>query len=268
MDYLKYWQLLDRPFGHSALERCFCGASQAAATAAIERLICQDQAAGVLACEPGCGATSLMRRLSRSQGIGDRAVEVILTEGSADTQADAVERLAEAMGMPVEASDQPPEQLVHQIDSVITASGNRSVKVVWAIDCCTLPAARVATWLARLAPSFAAILVADPHSAIQFQQLLLESPTRSSRSPLRLGPLSYCETVRYVRESLRQVGGRGEIWTDSAVIRLYEVGQGRLATMSRAAEAAMMLAARHRMESVAAAMIDAAIAPQYAARAA
>ena len=230
MDYLKYWSLFDRPFQHPATDRRYCGASEREVITSIHRLAAEDQAALPVA-EP-------------RHEVGD-----------------VLHRLAIALGLVAETSAQPPPERIQQrITTALEASRRQSIKLIWLIDDCTLPAARVAGTLAGQGSEFAAIAVSGHQGSDQLGRLLSRTATAVVPLQMKLNPLTFQETIEYVRTSLKQVGGRCDTWSDSAIIRLYELGRGKLKAMSRLAEASMRLAAQHGMESVGQAMVDGAIA--------
>ncbi len=253
MEYLQYWSLREKPFAHDASRRFFCGSAQRQVIAGIHRLATSELSTAVLASDACCGATSLLRRIASTSGFGDCAVELLLTDGRQCSIHRVMLDLAGALGFPIES-----QPIVPNIAAAIQASSRESVKVVWMIDHCSLPAARVAGRLAAQVPMFAALLVGGSNSACRLSQLLTDLPRSARPMQMELRPLSLSETGDYVRDSLGQSGGRPDIWSDSAIIRLYELAFGRLGRMSVAAESAMILAARHRMSTVSPAMVEAA----------
>lgn len=255
MDYLEYWSLREKPFAHDASSRFFCGSAQRRVISGIDRLATSDDRSAVLASNPCCGATSLLRRIASTHGFGDRAVELLLTDGRQCSIHGVMLELAGALGFRTES-----QPILAHIAAAIRASSGESVKVIWMVDHCSLPAARVAGRLLRQVPMFTALLVGGNKAAFRLGQCLCDPPSHRSPLHLELSPISLSETGTYVRQSLEQVGGRSDMWSDSAIIRLYELSYGRLGRMSAAAESAMMMAARHRMSTVSPAMVEAASA--------
>jgi hypothetical protein len=103
---------------------------------------------------------------------------------------------------------------------------------------------------------FAALLVGPPAAANHLAEIvsppITESLAVSEAGPIRLTlrPLSLEETGDYVRQSLHAVAGRCDLWSDSAIIRLFELTGGRLAQLAIDAEAAMMLAAHYHRKLI------------------
>jgi type II secretory pathway predicted ATPase ExeA len=253
MEYLEYWSLREKPFAHDASSRFLCGSAQREVISGVGRLATSEYRSAVLASNPWCGATTLLRRIASTSGFGDRAVELLLTDGRQCSIRGVMLELAGALGFRTEA-----QPILAHIAAAIRATSGESVKVIWMVDHCSLPTARVAGRLARLGPMFAALLVGGNKTARRLAQCLSDLPSHRTPLQLELGPLSLPETGTYVRQSLEQTGGRSDMWSDSAIIRLYELSYGRLGRMSVAAESAMMMAAQHRMSTVSPAMVEAA----------
>lgn len=256
MTYLDYWNLDSKPFAHRDPQRFYCGPAQREAIAGLSYLAMHDLPAAVMSSDSGCGTTSLLRQVSATSGFGNRAVELLLTEGDQMSVDGVWVELAAALGLTASSAD-----LEDRICRAIHATARQGVKTIWLVDQCRLPAARVACRLISREPLFAAVLVAQRLAASHLTEIISDLQKTPSPMQLDLGPLSLSETSEYVQHSLHLAGGRRDSWLDSAIIRLFEFGQGRLSTMSTAAESAMILAARHRLEMVSPALIEAASEP-------
>lgn len=256
MDYLEYWSLFDKPFDHDASSRFYWGAPQREFLAGMHYLAMHSQPIAVLLSPGRCGATSLLSELNQTCGLGDSAVEVIWTDG--DQLDAATVRVELARSLELSDSANHLEQGIH---SAIRASADQRVKTIWLIDRCRLPAAKVARQLAQTHEMFSAVLVPSEIDGRQLARLLDRSQLSTTPIFIELEPFDLPETFRYVRQSVAVAGGKPDCWTDAGIVRLHEMGQGRIANLSPLAEAAMLLAARHQMRSVGPEMIEAAQEP-------
>ncbi len=253
MDYLGYWSLPQKPFAHDASRRFFSGCPQREFIAGLNYLLIRDQRSAVLVSPAGCGTTSLLRRAARTCGIGDCAVEMLVTRGDQASAQRILADLSAALGLP-SLSENPSDR----IRATIAATARQSVRTVWLVDRCQLPAARVACELSASIPRFSVVLAVGLNHADRFTTMLAREPLATAPMRMELEALSLPDTVDYVRQSLHQAGGSSDCWSDAAIVRLHEIGQGRLAKMSTVAESAMVLAARHQMDAVGPETVEAA----------
>ena len=105
MDYLRHWACLDRPFAHDASQRFFLGSPQREVVAGVSQLVRQGAGLAILVNEGGCGASSLLKYVGRSNGLGDCAVEFLYTTGDQNGADDSLVELAGAFGWTLDQRD-------------------------------------------------------------------------------------------------------------------------------------------------------------------
>lgn len=236
-DHLRYWSLAHSPFRHPAAGHFFAGHPQREAIARLHLLVASDLGLGLLRSSGGCGTTTLMRYLAASHGWGDCAVQVIYSRGDQPEAGQVWHDLALKLRL-----GEPGPDVAARVRSAMVADSRQSVRNVWLVDEADQAAAEVAADLLDQVPRFATVLaVREMGPMVPDRQLAV----RVGRCPLRLElpPWSLGDSIDYVREMLRRCGGRREIFTDVALVRLHEVTEGRVAAMSGLAETALALAA-------------------------
>ena len=80
-DYLAYWSLDSSPFVHRDKNRFFSGTAQQNALARIQQFVESGRSVAILTGVSGCGTTQLLQYLSMHAGLGDTAVEMVLSQG-------------------------------------------------------------------------------------------------------------------------------------------------------------------------------------------
>ncbi len=252
MNYLRHWSLLEKPFAHDASRRFYVGDPQREVIAGFNYLTSGEQAIAILLSSGGCGVTSLLKQVACTHGLGDCAVEVVMTDGNQTHAAGVAVELAGALGLSMDRSD-----IEDRIRSTVAVSANEKVKTIWLIDDCQPPAATFAQRLAGDMKMFSVVLAVDTHLQGQLAARLQRNADELEPIQMVLEPLSVGQTIDYVHESLRTAGGSWRCWSDEAMIRLHELGDGRLALMAPMAEQAMSLASHHRMDRVEPAVVEA-----------
>jgi len=247
MDYLRYWSLYEKPFGRTGGTRFFQGFPQREAIARLHYLVAGGISCGILLSPGGCGVTTLLGYVATSNGLGDCAVDMLRTRGDQPDQGAVYADLADALGI----VSRHPTELAHQIPAVIDATSRQSVRTVWLIDGCGVAAAEVARRLIDRQFRFSAVMAADSRSAQGLAITLGCCPLR-----IELPPLSLDDTSRFVHHALRSSGASQEIFTDAAMVRLHEIGQGRIGILTSVAELALIVGAAHEVPRIEPGLIE------------
>ncbi len=196
--------------------------------------------AGILLSPSGCGMTRLLRHVAGSSGFGDCAIEPLITRGDRDAPRRVYHDLADALRLGIRIGD--PRDCVH---AAIDAGTRQSVRTVWLVDRAGAAAATVARELLDRGQAFSVVLGTDPVAAPRLAVRLGHCPLRIELTPWSLG-----DSIDFVHAALRRAGARGTIFTDTAIVRLHEIGEGRVAAIAGMAEWALIIAASHRLPRI------------------
>ncbi len=248
MPFYENWSMKYSPFAR--LDRAahfFSGRPQREALARLHYLVDSGHSTGLLINQGGCGATRLLRHVAGSAGFGDTAVDVAMTHGRLDRGDDVLAALALQLGAS-EACVSPWQAV---LDRTI-ASARQQVRTLWLIDEGTSEAA---AWAGRLTSENAWVTAIVTTSCAEAGPLA----TALGGCPLRidLEPLDVSDTFDFVHEMLAAAGGSTEVFTDSAMIRLHELAEGRIAVIGQLAELAMQTAAQHGLPRVGSDLVEA-----------
>ncbi|TWU65779.1 MULTISPECIES: hypothetical protein [Crateriforma] len=252
MDYLKHWSLHSNPFGRCAEVGFFAGTPQREVIARFHCLVSGAMVGGLLMAEDGCGQTSLLRHLSQSTGFGDTAVQMIMTAGQVDSPDVPWQRIAHQLRLQTTPS-KVPGKVIDQIRSL----GRQGVRTVWMIDDCDRQTAEVAGELIRRESDLTIVLGVNGESARDCCLALGQVPLR-----MELPPFSLEDSCRYVRWAMESVvaGGRASEhslpFTDTALVRLHELGEGRIGWIGRVAELALMIGSAHQLQKIDVALLE------------
>lgn len=247
MDFLKYWTLRDNPFGRKSGRRFYAGAPQREAIARLTCLVSSGMTSGILLSPSGCGSTTLMRHVARSSGFGDCAVEMLWTGGQQDSVAGVYAELSAAMRL-----EHSSAIASEQVASAMDVTTRQSVRTVWLIDGCNSITATVARSLLDANRSLSVVMGTTPEAANQLLISLGHCPLR-----IELSELDLDETAAYVRHALYMAGCSEPVFSDSAIVRLYEIGEGRLGIISSLAEFALMVGASNQVQQINPSLIEA-----------
>ncbi len=240
MDYLKYWSLFSPPFGRHAAQRFFAASSQREAMARLHTLVAGGLSSGVLLSPRGCGMTTLLSHVAGSSGLGNCAVEMLMTRGDQADREQVWSDLADALRLGYRSADLP-----EQIASVIEAGSRQSVRTVWLIDRAGQSAAAVARELLDRDRQFSIVMGIEPQSGHQLAISLGICPLR-----IELPPWSLHDTIDFVRSAMHTAGGTPDVFTDAAVVRLHEIGEGRVGVIASVAELVLVVAATHQATTI------------------
>ncbi len=247
MNFLQHWSLNHSPFGPvTSTDAFYAGLSQREAIARLEYLIRSETRSAVMLSERGCGATTLLTRVSGTAGLGNAAVDAVMTCGGVNSSAAALARLAVCLGV-----DPFGDRVVQRISEVITAAGRNQVRTLWLIDRCDLHTASAAAMLSSTNRSLCTVMCTSSRLAGELQGTLDCCPLRIDLERFELD-----DTIGYVRYSIAAAGTMDDIFDDAALVRLHELSDGRIAFIAATAQLALMAAASTGAQSVSADCIE------------
>lgn len=248
MSHYAYWSLQKLPFGRPELaDDFFAGRPQREALARLHYLICGGRSSGLLIAPAGAGRTTLLGRVAVSAGFGDCAVDMVRTGARHRSRDELLVQLAVRLGTNPLRGD-----LFRQVSERIEASARQSVRTVWLLDDATPLAADLAGALADECSWFTAVIGCSPQDALELAAALGGCPLR-----IDLDAFDLSDTAAFVRHSLAQAGGREDIFRDTAMVRLHELAEGCVATISRLAELALLAGAAQQAREITAELVEA-----------
>ncbi len=247
MDYLRYWSLLEKPFGRDAAKRFFYGPPQREAIARLHYTVAGGMSCAILASPAGCGMTSLLRHIARSSGLGDCAVEMILTRGDAESPAEVFQSLASSLRI---AS--PTINVEADVRAAISATSRQNVRTVWLIDGAREAVARVARSLVDGDDLVTVVAGTVPELATRIAINLGACPLR-----IDLPPLGLEDTGRFLLHCLYTAGSSKETFADPAIVRLHEISGGEMKKLSHLAELALMVGAAKGVKRIQSELLEA-----------
>lgn len=252
MSHYAYWSLQKLPFGRPELaDDFFAGRPQREALARLNYLISGGRSSGLLITPSGAGRTTLLNRIAVSAGFGDTAVDMVRTGARNRSAEELLVHLALRLGV----SQLGPGRLgdvYRQVSERIAASARQSVRTVWLLDDATPLAAETAGALAAETPWFTAVVGCSPHDALQLAAAVGGCPLR-----IDLEAFDLSDTAAYIRHSIAQAGGREALFKDAAIVRLHELSEGRVATIARLADLALLAGAGEQAHQVTPELVEA-----------
>jgi type II secretory pathway predicted ATPase ExeA len=234
MNFLQHWSLNHSPFGPVASGDAFyAGLPQREAIARLDYLIRSETRSAVMLSERGCGATTLLSRVAGTSGLGNAAVDAVMTCGGVSSSAAAVARLAVTLGV-----DPFGDRAAQRVSETITAAGRNQVRTLWLVDRCDVHTARAAAMLATTTRSLCTVMCTSAQLANDLQGALDCCPLRIDLDPFELE-----DTIGYIRYSLALAGTTNDVFADAALVRLHELSDGKIAFIAAIAQLALMAAA-------------------------
>lgn len=191
--------------------------------------------------------TTLLRHVSRTSGFGDCAVEMLLTDGGQNDAGAVCTELGRALGITCRGS-----RMADAVDAAIGASSRQSVRTIWLIDGCGSVAAETARRLIDRHSMFSVVMGTRPEAAHRLSVTLGYCPLR-----IELSSLGLDDAQEFIRHGLYLAGGSRELFSDTAIVRLHEISEGRIGIMSSIAELALMVGAAGDCGRITAEMVDA-----------
>lgn len=241
MTYQAYWSLSKLPFGRpESADDFFPGRPQREALARFDYLAHSGQTIGLLVAPRGAGQSTLLRRVAQSVGIGDCACEIVYSSAKDRTREQLLRQLAQRLGS---------QRLGHDPYRVITerigASAKAGIRTMWLVDDATPLAAEIAGILLATAPQLSVVLGSTPERG-----LAIAAAVGGCALRIDLEPLDLADSARFVRHQLGVVGGSPAIFSDAALVRLFEFSEGRIGTLARLAELCLPVAAARKDANV------------------
>lgn len=248
MNFHQHWSLLRSPFSAvTTQDAFFSGNPQREAIARMDYMIQSGSRSALMLSHRGCGVTTLLRRLAGTSGFGGSAIQPVMTAGGVSSKRAALARLAVALSL-----DPFSDRLAQKIEETIRASGRSQVKTLWLIDRCDAATAEAASTLASCSNSLAIVIGTTLDNAGSLQETLDYCPLRIDLDAFRLD-----DTMKYVRHAVAAAGARTQLFDDSAIVRLHELSDGRIAMIAAMAELALMAGANARAKTVNADFVEA-----------
>lgn len=208
--YLHFWSLESSPFLQRDPTRFFSGSAQQNALAQVERFVASGHPLAIINSDPGCGTTRLLEYLSLHAGVGDRAVNMVLTQT-------------------IPAADE-------------------KLQTVWLVD---RHGQNGPALLDDLPVNMSVVIGAE-----SLTPRLLSADCCRRATIIELARMSLEDTKSYVTHSLQMVGGRQQIFSESAINRLHECCEGRIRDFSYLAENALRECWIHRQTTVTSSVIE------------
>jgi type II secretory pathway predicted ATPase ExeA len=248
MNFHQHWSLLRSPFSAiTTQDAFFSGNPQREAIARLDYMIQSSSRSAVMLSHRGCGATTLLKRLASTSGFGGSAIQPVMTTGGVGSKRAALARLAVGLSI-----DPFSERLAQKIEEAIRAAGRSQVRTLWLIDRCDAATAEAASTLASCSNSLSIVLGTTLESAPTLQETLDYCPLRIDLDAFHLD-----DTIKYVRYAVASAGAKSQLFDDSAIVRLHELTDGRIAMIAAMAELALMAAANVRAKTVHADFVEA-----------
>ncbi len=247
MSYHSFWSLRSVPFGASELGQLYFAAKpQREAFARLHYLVGNGHPTGLLIGEAGCGRTALLKQIASSRGFGDIAVDVALTACGQQSKEESLQSLAMQIGA------SPIGSLWRSISERVLASARQKVRTLWLIDDASSEIARLGGSLVSENRWMTVIAVSPPEPSRFIATQLGACPLR-----IDVTPFSLTDTMQFVRHRLSEAGATRSIFSDSALVRLHELADGRVGILCQLAELAMTTAAAHGAQEIGADLIEA-----------
>ncbi|WP_145350596.1 AAA family ATPase [Roseimaritima multifibrata] len=247
MSYHAFWSLRRAPFGSGELGQSFHSAKpQKEAFARLHYLVENGHGTGVLIGELGSGRTTLLNQVASSRGFGDTAVDVALTTCAHRTTAESLQNLTMQLGV---CNGEAPWRA---IGDRILASARQQVRTLWLIDDATAEIAQLAGSLVSENRWLTVIASTHPENLPSLAVNLGQCPLR-----IDLPTFSLRDTMQFVRARIKDAGGTTQIFSDSALVRMHELGDGRIGIIAHLAELALSSGATHGLSEIQAEWIEA-----------
>ncbi|TWU50533.1 hypothetical protein Poly51_38240 [Rubripirellula tenax] len=257
MDYLTYWGLARRPFARDVHPFFFSGNSQREAIAGLGYFVAGSWNSALLVAPPRSGTTFLLEQLTQARGFGDCAAEVVLTSGThCRSDKNRVTReLAKAVGAEIVDGSDP----VHAINRAIDATSRAGIRTVWLVDKCDAATATLARDLVMADGDLSVVMATEPGFVGN-----LSSAFGRCCMQIEVEPIDVAETFDYIASALEHAGltakpSQPGTFTDTSVVRMHEIAEGRMAALAHVAELALQHAAAIRSHRITTGIVESAI---------
>jgi type II secretory pathway predicted ATPase ExeA len=246
MGYLSYWSLRRKPFLDS--ERFFAGVPQRAAIAGLSEFVGEAMDVAFLVAPAGCGTSRLLRHAALMRGFGDCAAEVIVMDAATIPGCNVSDALCQSLGYSGDGG-----VVAQRISLALRASAQHGVRTVCMIDRCEPATALQARELLAQQRGLSVVMAIQPREHGRCAAAVGRCGVRIDLTPLELS-----DSIDYLRDGIEHAGGGPRLFPDNAAVRLHELSGGVLAELAVLAESSLAVAARHRLDEVLPAAVEAA----------
>lgn len=245
--YLKHWSLSRSPFRSGRTESIFLGEGHREALAGLAYFAGSRWKLALLVSEPRCGATTLLNHVRQWQGLGNTAIEAVVTNGGLSDAAATYRSLHAAFGLPLNSSDPKIE-----VNSAIRMSDKKGVQTVWMIDACDTRTIAIASELADRHRNLSIVASTRPD-----ERIALSHAARKCSMRIDLSPISLADVTPFLNHGFQLANVFANPFTSSAQKRLHEFSAGVIGKMAELAESSLMLAANHELDTITADLVEA-----------
>ena len=247
MNYLEYWSLSRSPFQSGEPETFYSGSSQREALAGLSLFASSEWKLAFLVSPPRCGTTSLLQQLDRMGGLGNVAIDSVITIGNQTHPDQVLATLRRALGYRTHVRDPKTD-----VDAVIRSSDRRGLRTVWLIDSCNPPTITLASEMVQRHRRLSVVAATRP----EFRSAL-NSAAGMCGMQIDLEPWTLSDTHAFIQQGLRSSNGMATLFSEHAITRLHQITKGIVGEVSVVAESCLALAAQYQLRQVTPAIIDA-----------
>jgi type II secretory pathway predicted ATPase ExeA len=252
MSQLAYWSLQRLPFGPPRRSsEFFPGNSQREAVARLQYLIEHGRPSAVVVGEPSVGRTVLLRHIAGASWQLAPMQQSLWIEPTSDGR-QMLEQIAFGLGIGKLPSSKGWRAIIDQ-SLAASRGGARTVLLVDDAELAQPEDLRTLSRLVGACPAISIIVSAREGRQGEVLEAIGGCPLRVELTPWELS-----EIRDYLHQGVRLAGGRSDIFTDQAAIRLLELSEGLPGILSRLAELALLTGAGCQVPRIGPELIDAA----------
>ena len=245
--YLKHWSLSRSPFRSRGTDSIFLGEGHREALAGLAYFAGSRWKLALLVSGPRCGATTLLNHVRQWQGLGNTAIEAVVTSGGQSDPASTYRQLHEMLDLPI--NNHNPQV---DVNSAIRMSDKKGLQTVWMIDTCDTATIAIACELADRHRNLSIVANTRPD-----RRLALSHAARMCSMRIDLGPISLADVTPFLEHGFRLANKHANPFSASAQTRLHELSGGVIGELADLAESTLMLAANHDLDSITADLVEA-----------